>query len=536
MDQAGIVFRISAKNEAGNISTANTEPLTIDSTVPTTPLSLSRVSPATAIGTSPFPIIRVGGVVSTDTVRIFSDVACTTEVGAVTAQGSSADVTANALSEGAYTFYASATDLAGNVSLCSSASVAYEYNIPPALPSALALSIPSFTPASSSTPLIQVSGTTSGDIISLYSDSACTVLKGSATAAGSSVMVASSAVAVGPVTFYAKATDPQGFSSGCSTASVAYQYTPAVITLSRDFYTIKEGNGTVGQAITVQRDVAGGAGSVNLVSDSITATGSDVTLGTQAIVFPANDLSVTVPVSSFAPVTNSSVEGDKFFRIKLASPAAGSSLGSLIEAQVNLLDGKLTEQYFFAQSFLSVRENEGALTVLVQRATGVGSGTVDVTFLNGSAIGGTDFTATTLTASFMSGETEVPVSVPITDRAGYQANRSFYILLGNPSAGAQLRSVATAKVRIVDSDDTTTCDPANNTLTTNLGFGGQSGGQYLICSLPQFSRVRTNLGLSYRLMADLDLDPSVDADSSTAGVQAFTPITGTFSGSLDGDE
>ncbi|RYZ71300.1 MAG: hypothetical protein EOP09_04850 [Proteobacteria bacterium] len=108
--------------------------------------------------------------------------------------------------------------------------------------------------------------------------------------------------------------------------------------------------------------------------------------------------------------------------------------------------------------------------------------------------------------------------------------------LVSPSSGTLPRSWATAKIRILNSTDSAACDPTNSSTATNLGFGGRSGSLYLICSLKQLNRVRNNLALNYRVVTDLDLDPSLDSDADVVGDQAFVPITGNFTGTFDGNE
>jgi hypothetical protein len=95
----------------------------------------------------------------------------------------------------------------------------------PATPNGLTLQTPSSSPGMNATPVIRVSVVVSGDLIELFSHSSCTTSIGSTTAAGVTADVTSSALSEGvATTFYAKATDPVGNASGCSTANVSYTY------------------------------------------------------------------------------------------------------------------------------------------------------------------------------------------------------------------------------------------------------------------------------------------------------------------------
>jgi hypothetical protein len=104
--------------------------VTLDLTAPTTPSSLSLISPASSPGTSATPTIRVSGVVIGNTIELFTDSSCILLAlkGSGTAAGTTIDITSSSLSLGDnLPYYARATDLAGNASSCSVATVTYRY-------------------------------------------------------------------------------------------------------------------------------------------------------------------------------------------------------------------------------------------------------------------------------------------------------------------------------------------------------------------------------------------------------------------------
>ncbi len=95
---------------------------------------------------------------------------------------------------------------------------------PPNAPTGLSRQSPSTERGTDSTPTITISGVTAGDTITLYSDSGCTISKGSDTASGDPFNISSSVLADGvTTTFYAKASNVNG-PSACSTANVSYTY------------------------------------------------------------------------------------------------------------------------------------------------------------------------------------------------------------------------------------------------------------------------------------------------------------------------
>ncbi len=130
----------TASNAAGLSQYSISQSFEIDNTPPSAPTSLMSISPAAAIGNDSTPTLRVSGVTIGDAVSIHRDSSCTTPTLYASGTASGGTITFDGsvpLSEGSYTFYAKATDPAGNASACSSASVAYQYDATaPALASA----------------------------------------------------------------------------------------------------------------------------------------------------------------------------------------------------------------------------------------------------------------------------------------------------------------------------------------------------------------------------------------------------------------
>lgn len=120
----------TATDAAGNTSPCSTPALAYveDSTPPaipvisgTTPHLRSDLQAATIDGTAE----------ASATIGVFSDAACTTPVGTGTASGGNFNVAITAPLDEVVTYYATATDAAGNASACSSTSANYEaYSIP----------------------------------------------------------------------------------------------------------------------------------------------------------------------------------------------------------------------------------------------------------------------------------------------------------------------------------------------------------------------------------------------------------------------
>lgn len=224
-----LTFFIVACNGGGSSSGGNSDSSSggtsggeASHTVPDSLTSLSRFDPINTNGTDSTPTLTVNGAVSGDTVKIFTDSSCSTEVGSATATGSSVNVTSSALSLGIYVFYANSTNSYGT-STCSSASVSYAYGNGPTSPSSISRQSPTNAIGTDPTPTLTVNGTVSGNTVKIFTDSSCSTEVGSAAASGSSVNITSSALSLGSYVFYANSTNSYE-TSNCSTASVLYTY------------------------------------------------------------------------------------------------------------------------------------------------------------------------------------------------------------------------------------------------------------------------------------------------------------------------
>lgn len=105
----------------------------------------------------------------------------------------------------------------------------------------------------------------------------------------------------------------------------------------------------------------------------------------------------------------------------------------------------------FSVSSIQVIEDVGALTVTVLR-TGGSSGnlTVDYATVDGTAVAGNDYTATSGTLSFAGGETSKTFQIPITDDSTTEPDETFRVELRNTSTLESLGSPGTLLVTIQD--------------------------------------------------------------------------------------
>lgn len=190
---------------------------------PVTASSMTLISPASSPGTVATPTIMLSGMVSGETGNLYVDPACSLSYGSAVAVSGNATIISSQLAPGVNQFYTNSTN-SGGTGTCSAALLSYEYiGVMPTSISALALSSPSTSPNYVSTPTLQAFGTNNGDTVNLYTDVSCSTLVGSATSAGSSVYITTSALAVATHTFYSRSSNIIG-TSACSSALATYQY------------------------------------------------------------------------------------------------------------------------------------------------------------------------------------------------------------------------------------------------------------------------------------------------------------------------
>src|SRR5207237_5923811 len=95
-------------------------------------------------------------------------------------------------------------------------------------------------------------------------------------------------------------------------------------------------------------------------------------------------------------------------------------------------------------------------TLAVSRTSGV-DGAIAVTYTtsDGTAVAGTDYTATSGTVTLVAGQTSATVTIAVLDDGVFQTTpKSFNVTLSNPTGGSTLGTITVAAVTLSEKDGT----------------------------------------------------------------------------------
>lgn len=214
-------------------------------------------------------------------------------------------------------------------------------------------------------------------------------------------------------------------------------------------YLVGEEDGAV--TVTVLRTGGSrGTASVRVATSNGTATAPPDFASTSVLVsFADGETSRTVSI----PIREDTlIEPNETVNLTLSTPT-GAVLGSPTTAVITIRDNDGHGSLQFDSPSYSVDESAGLATITVTR-TGGSAGSVSVRFAttNGTATAGSDFTSTSGTLTFNSGETIKTFSVAILNNTLSEPDETLTLTLSNPLNGAVLGSPSTATLTIRDDD------------------------------------------------------------------------------------
>ena len=189
--------------------------------------------------------------------------------------------------------------------------------------------------------------------------------------------------------------------------------TGPVVQFGAAAYSVAENAASGMATITITRTGSTAAGDTVLfrtLTGGTAVPGTDYTaVSNQPVTFAAGQTAVTVQVPI---VNNTNIVGSRTVNLALTSPGVGLSLGSPRTAVLTILEDDATIQ--FASATTSVTEGGNALLTVTRTGGTVSAATVSYLTINGTATGGSDYTAKAGTLTFAAGVISQTITIATT--------------------------------------------------------------------------------------------------------------------------
>ncbi|MGB5347331.1 MAG: Calx-beta domain-containing protein [Woeseia sp.] len=259
-----------------------------------------------------------------------------------------------------------------------------------------------------------------------------------------------------------------------------------------------EGNNEV--VVNVRR-TGGAAGTVSVAYQTIAfggpgsaVNGQDYSNVSGRLTWADSDTAeqqIQIPIIAGNPV-----EANESFRVALSDPQGGAGLGAINATIEIAADGGPFGQIAFAETSYRALESESVTVEVTREFYSSGAVSVTLTPISGGATVGADFAADPVILSWADGESGLKsASFAIIDDSQEETNEHFTIELSNPTGGALIGQLSSARVLI----------PLNDRPPPNSKGGGATGyWSLLLLSAMAFlrrARVPRRLGTSVKCRA-----------------------------------
>lgn len=219
--------------------------------------------------------------------------------------------------------------------------------------------------------------------------------------------------------------------------------------LDASSYTVSQSAGTL--KISVSR-VGGSSGAVSVAYATTNGTavaGTDYTTAKGTLNWAAGD---TAAKTFNVTITNGTAfSGSRNFKVALSTPSSTVTIGSPGAATVTINGSAAPAAgaVELAKSTYTVAQSAGSVTLTVNRTGGsAGAASVGYSTTSGTAVAGTDFTASSGTLKWTDGDAASKTfSIPISTSSSFSGTRSFSVALKTPT-GSTLGSPGSATVAI----------------------------------------------------------------------------------------
>lgn len=227
---------------------------------------------------------------------------------------------------------------------------------------------------------------------------------------------------------------------------------PGALQFEAAAYRVVENTGVV--KVTVNRvDGTDNAVTVRYSTNQGTAiSGSDYNAVSGTLSWAAGD--ATPRVLTIQILDDGSFESDETFSVALSQPTDGAVLGGPATTTVTIADDEVVFSggIHLGASAYEVDEAAGSIVIAVVRG-GSSEGTVSVAYstVNGQAVSGSDYVATSGRLTWAAGDLEPkPIAVQILRDAGIEGVENFSVVLSNPTGGVALDLPSSASITITD--------------------------------------------------------------------------------------
>ncbi len=245
--------------------------------------------------------------------------------------------------------------------------------------------------------------------------------------------------------------------------------TAGTVQFSSATYSVNENTASVTITVTRTGGTASGVTVNYATSDGTATAGSDYTAKSGTLTFRAGVAQKTFTI----PITNDTLdESDETVNLTLSDPTGGATLGTPDTAVLTISDNDTGGVLQFSSATYTVSEGvlSGKAVIKVTRSGGSASGvTVNYSTSDGTAIAGSDYTATSGTLTFGAGVTSKTFTIPIVKDSLDESNETVDLTLSNPTGGATLGTPDTAVLTIIDNDSGGVLQFSSATYTVNEG-------------------------------------------------------------------
>ena len=192
--------------------------------------------------------------------------------------------------------------------------------------------------------------------------------------------------------------------------------------------------GTVALTVTRTGNLTAAATIMYSTADITAEAGHEYFAAAGTVSFAAGEATKTVTI---ALTGDASADAVSTFGVTLTAPTGNAVLGAVTTEVVTVANGLSAVKFSPAQ--VQATEGQGTVTITVTRTGNLGvAGAVAYATQNGTAVAGTDFTATSGVLTFAPGQATASFTVALSADGKAEADETFRVLLSDATGNVQL--------------------------------------------------------------------------------------------------